>query len=280
MQKNFVLKKIRIALFLTAFLGMSVSPCQAEPVEIEVNSPRELDFLSREDVFILRQHTIKKYPQIYTKPYSIEGPVFDQVVSGKAWWGFIGLNCRGSGEKCIRGRSRESIYIDNPFVLLHLVTGAFRLPGWNCPEKYPQPVRIVVDPEQKKYHVAYDFSSYYNMFADYYQTSDVPFKIFNLQMSGANARDLGLPYIYAEAVQNIEFTSPGNVTQKVYELKDYVHLASNCGYSDSCNNGSPDQPELNMVFTDLPAAVRFRLWENEPVSPYDPPDATYEVRFY
>lgn len=275
-----VCKKAAAVLFLSACGGIFISPCRAEPVEIRVNPPRELDFLSREDVFKVRLDTIKKYPQVYNKPYSIEGPVFDQVVSGKAWWGFIGLNCRGPGENCIRGRSRESINIDNPFVLINLLTGAFRYPNWHCSEEYPQPVRIVVEPEQQKYYVSYDFSSYYNMFANHFQTSEIPFRVFKTQLSGANARDLGWPYIYAEAVKNIKFTAPGNVTRRVYELRDYIHLASNCGYSDSCNNGSPEQPALEMEFTDLPAAVRFKLWENEPVSPEDPADATYEIRFY
>lgn len=126
-------KRIILALILFSFA--------ANAEDVIVNPPRELDFLSREEIFSVRQDMMRRYP-LTDGGYTLQGPVYNQVVGGKEWPGISGVNCRGNGESMTFGVSRESIFIDNPLLLIGITTGGFRLSGWDCPDIYPVPTRI------------------------------------------------------------------------------------------------------------------------------------------
>lgn len=255
-------------------LVFSLFSFTASAEDLAVNPPRELDFLSREEIFSVRCEVMRRYP-LANEEYTPQGAVYDQVVGGKEWPGISGINCRGNGERMTFGLSRESIFIDNPFVLIGITTGGFRLPDWDCPDIYPMPARIFFEKEKSRIYVDYDFSSYQKIFMNYFQ-QPVPSDKFLLQFTGENARDLGFSYGYVSASANIVFSNPVNIANTVFQFKDFVHLAYNLGCA--CNNGSPNQPELDFSFTQLPAEVRFKLWKEKPSSPEAPADMIFEMK--
>lgn len=258
-------KRIILALILFSFA--------ANAEDVIVNPPRELDFLSREEIFSVRQDMMRRYP-LTDSGYTLQGPVYNQVVGGKEWPGISGVNCRGNGESMTFGVSRESIFIDNPLLLIGITTGGFRLSGWDCPDIYPVPTRIFFEKEKSRIYVDYDFSSYQKMFRNYFQRP-MQSKDFLPQFTGENARDLGFSYGYVSSSKNIIFSNPVNIANTVFQFKDFVHLAYNLGCA--CNNGSPNQPELDFSFTQ-PAEVRFKLWKEMPSSPEAPADMIFEMK--
>jgi len=45
-----------------------------------------------------------------------------------------------------------------------------------------------------------------------------------------------------------------------------LHTGGSCGYSGGCNNGSPDQPYMDMHINSFPAKLCIRLWKKMPTS--------------
>lgn len=257
-----------------AALIFSLFSFTASAEDLPINPPRELDFSDREEIFSVRREMMRRYP-LSNGDYTPQGPVYAQVVGGKEWPGISGINCRGKGERITFGLSRESIFIDNPFLLIGITTGSFSLSGWDCPNVYPMPTRIFFEKEKSRIYVDYNFSSYQKIFQNYFQRP-VPSADLLLQFTGENARDLGFLYGYVSASENMVFPNPVNIANTVFQFKDFVHLAYNLGCA--CNNGSPNQPELDFSFTRLPAEVRFKLWKEKPSSPEAPADMIFEMK--
>ena len=259
----------------TVALIFSLFSFTASAEDLQINPPRELDFLNREEIFSVRREMMRRYP-LLNGDYTPQGPVYAQVVGGKEWLGISGINCRTGKEGGITsGLSRESIFIDNPVLLIGITTGGFSLSGWNCPDIYPMPTRIFFEKERSRIYADYDFSSYQKMFQNYFQRP-VSSDRFKLQFTAENARDLGFSYGYVSASENMVFPNPVNIANTVFQFKDFVHLAYNLGCA--CNNGSPNQPELDFSFTRLPAEVRFKLWKEKPSSPKARADMIFEMK--
>ena len=254
----------------------------AQTVTVKINPPQEYDFKTRDQIFAKRIATIKKYPKLFSRPYSPSNEVFGQVVDNKPWWGFQGILCKGPGKNSIAGLSEESRFINNPFVLVgidDLTAHTVAEGNATCPDLYPAPTGLKVDLKKRKMTATFRASPYVNYVNKPVKIGKTTwhgsFKGFNF--TGRNARDLGYNYAFVSASKNVKFLNSNNVSTGVYQFKDFVHVGNSCGYPGGCNNGSPDQPELHFSTDRFPASATFKLWKEKPASPNDTPDITFEV---
>ena len=252
------MKKILFCLLLL------VSPVLAETISFPINSPREYDFKSKKEIFSVRKKMLKKYPVFFSGKYEPTGPVFAQIEEDKPWWGLQGIECKGPGNNSIDGLSEESRFIDNPFLLLGIDQATVGNGGSNarCSGNYPKPSNLKLDTDKRAFSVIYSLVS-----------SNVEYTF-----AARNALDFGAKYAYADNVSGIEFSNPENVSNKVHQFKDYIHVGKSCGYVGGCNNGSPRQPELLFRVPKGKGSIHFKLWKKEPTSKDQPADMTFEIR--
>jgi hypothetical protein len=69
-----------------------------DSLENEIQSPTDLDFLSKADVYQLRNEAVFKYPQLMLNGYTPSEVVFGQIVDGLPWWVMHGQFFYGKGE--------------------------------------------------------------------------------------------------------------------------------------------------------------------------------------
>ena len=273
-----MLKKIWI---LFVICGLSFAAA-AEIYSFPVNQPRELDFLTRDEVFRVRREMIKKYPVLVRGNYQAgASSVFQQIENKKPWWGLKGLLCYGPGKLSIEGESDESRFIDNPFLLISIEEG-FALPMMEskgiCPLSYPEPTRISYDSDTKTFRVDYNVSAHERIIATLSRNNHIILPKMQYAFHGRNAIDLGVPYVYVAQSRNIRFLNKTNVKTAPYRFRDFIHVGSSCGYPGGCNNGSPYQAETEFKLEGYPAFVQFKLWREAPKTPNAPADLTYEIR--
>jgi hypothetical protein len=89
-----------------------------DTLNIELQSPAELDFKSKDEVLALRREAITLYPDLMDGNYKPSTKVFGQIVDGLPWWGILGQFYYGKGEQSIAGASEESRFILNPYLLI------------------------------------------------------------------------------------------------------------------------------------------------------------------
>jgi hypothetical protein len=90
----------------------------AEALEVEINPPAELDFLTREAVLQMRRNAVRQYPMLLAANYSPRPAVFGQIEDLAPWWGIEGQFFHGSGIRSIDGPAEESRFILNPYLLV------------------------------------------------------------------------------------------------------------------------------------------------------------------
>jgi hypothetical protein len=96
-------------------------------------------------------------------------------------------------------------------------------------------------------------------------------------LSAYNARDFGFPYLYLDVVRS-ERVLPARPSREASLIRQMIHCGNSCGYPGSCcNNMSPDQPELRIEVSRLPAQAHFRLWRAKPASVADDADFTFVI---
>ena len=271
------MKKLGI---LFAALGVCVS-ASAEIYSFPVNPPRELDFANKDEIFRVRNEMIEDYPIFFQGNYQAESSsVFRQIENGKPWWGLKGLLCYGPGKLSIEGESDESRFIDNPFLLISMEEGhalALMQKKGNCPLSYPKPTHISFDTDTKIFSVDYDVLTHERVLDAMANENRAWRPKMKYSFNGRNAVDFGVPYVYAEASQNIHFSNKKNLETEPYRFRDFIHVGGSCGYLGGCNNGSPYQAETDFEVDDFPAYVRFKLWRQAPQSSDEPADLIYEI---
>ncbi|MBO5997896.1 MAG: hypothetical protein J6P93_05165 [Alphaproteobacteria bacterium] len=250
--------KFLLCLFLIA------SPAMAEIITFPINPPREYDFKKKKEIFSVRKKMLKEYPVFYSGKYEPTSSVFAQIEDGKPWWGLQGIECKGPGEKSIDGPSEESRFIDNPFLLVGIdQAGAYNDgPNAHCSGRYPKPSNLKLNKEKRAFSVEYTLPSKWSEF----------------DLAGRNAVDFGVPYVYADKVSGVEFTSSSNVSTDVYQFKDFIHVGGSCGYPGGCNNGSPHQPEIVFRPKRKTGRIHLKLWRQRPNSKDDPADMTFDIK--
>jgi len=243
-----------------------------EAVDIAIQSPIELDFLSKAEVYQLRIAAVDKYPALLAHDYAPADSVFGQIVDGLPWWGLEGQFFYGGGEKSISGLSEESRFILNPYLLVaadfydnwggKISTADLPTFTLTC---LPHSFRWW--PQQARAEVSY-YASCVKRGGNY-----------TFDLISYNARDLNLNYIYVSYQDSLNITHP-DIPTAAYEIPHFIHQSSSCGYPGGCNNMSPYTPEIDgLKITALPAKVVVWLWEKEPSSLEQRPDTVFVINF-
>lgn len=242
----------------------------AEALEVAINPPAELDFLTRDAVLQMRTAMVRQYPMLLAASYSPRPAVFGQIEDLAPWWGIEGQFFHGSGIRSIDGPAEESRFILNPYLL---VAAEFddrwsrdlsesRLAGFPlvCP-----PQQMIWKPREAYAEVSYD--------AACIRGRQKP----EFSLISYNARDFGFDYIYVSYAdsQNI---SKANVPTDAYANPQFIHRGGSCGYPGGCNNMSPQTPDIDDIRVEgLPAKVMVWLWKGKPGSVAQVPDMRYAI---
>ncbi|MDO5438000.1 MAG: hypothetical protein Q4F80_07385 [bacterium] len=241
---------------------------------IPINPVSDYNYLKKSEIYQIRKACVKD-SLFASKNYKPADEVFGNIEDNKPWYGLKYYNCAANqdirGSKDItEGDSEESRFINNPSQLVGINCGGFQTSNYKsdpiCTAKIFHNI-----PTLSKYHPD----------TNTIVTSYVVKNGHSCMLTGINARDLGYKYVYAENYKNIEFLYPENISNKIYEFKDYLHTGSSCGIEGGCTNGSPRQDELAIAYDGIePAEINLRLWRKLPKSALTKEDINFKLLFY
>ncbi len=221
---------------------------------VPINPMSDLNYKTKEDIYERRKFLVEN-SMFKSKKYKPSDEVFGQIADKKPWLGIDALTCYGKGPNANKGLSEESRYINNPTMLIGLDRVSFdEKPKSMCSMiDYLMPAKINYSKDENTIKVVFEVSGY---------KGDLDTEFL---LKGLNARDLGFKYAFADKTENVVFLQQdGNISTKIQEFKDFIHLGTACGVSGGCNNGSPFQKELNYTVMKYPALIHFKLWEKYP----------------
>ncbi len=259
-------------------LNTRLSAGSAACLDIRINEPVELDFLSRAQVYSLRKKYVNQYPHLVRGNYSPSDNLFGGIAGGKPWWGLEGVFCKGSGRRSIDGRSEESRFWANPFLLLGLDEClSFRMGKKRCFAVYPHPLSLLWCAPEHKAVATYDMSRFLREKEEIFGNA----KGITLFLENYNARDFGFSFAYASPglSKNVSDAEGGRLLKGPCALSSYIHLGGSCGYPGGCNNASPFQPALYISVDSLPATLYCKLWYKMPKDVSRAADFTYIIEF-
>lgn len=268
----------------------------ADAIEIELNPPVDLDFMSRADVLKLRRSEVQRYADLLAAPYDPSDDVFAQIEDQRPWWGIAGEYFYGPGEKSIVGASEESRFILNPYLLVAADFWGSSDPStpslwdWDTSRigqadldrpDFPfvcQPEGLRWRPRAAQSEVTYDVTrclTQISRWAKYsYTVADVVFDI-----TAYNARDLNLNYIQLVQAESSQIKLNTPFDQPIAE-PEFLHRGGSCQYPGGCNNASPRVEQFDQLsIVQLPAQLIAHLWRDRPASSKQPPDVTFAIHF-
>lgn len=174
-----------------------------------------------------------------------------------------------------KGPSRHSISINNPEVLISLITpdlGENRNNEKFSEDDYFFPQALFWDKKENTITVHFNLKSFYENNPEFISSA--------LYLDETNARDLGYNWIYGQQLNNINFLNvKNNFSIKPYKIKGYYHKGFSCQKEQGCNNYSPYQEPMVIRVNDLSASIDVKLWKNKPASSKQKPDITYKMVF-
>lgn len=253
-----------------------------EDINIGVNPLAELSYKTKDFIYDLR----KKYVSdsiFSTSYYKPSAEVFGGIESGKPWIENTACIETRGGASYIGGVAEESRFINNPTMLV-----AIEFP-FNYPEDEDDnaswcgndvstmiPKKITFNGAKKEISVTYERLPFKTV-------GNHAFYTFN----GLNARDLGYKYAYIDknlSTYEVDFTSSDNISNRVVEFQNYIHVGGSCGHSQGCNNGSPRQSYLEFKensseYIDNESEIYIKLWKEMPLSPSAKPDIVEKIIF-
>ncbi len=285
----FVFFDVLYTVFLSVY-GESVLPEEQYPVfNIGLNGLTELDYTTKKQIYEIRTRRINEYPFLAPRGYTPRSDVFGGIVDGKPWWGILGLSFYGPGRKGIEGDSLQSLYIENPYLLVGLDEGFAYIVDEKRAESrgleptpiYPMPVSLVWAKQGDWAKAVFNITELRAQQNKFVSSANL---LQNLQFVAYNARDLGFNYLYLvpEKSPNINVLSKGTVTgffsqtsKKPLLIKHFIHRGDSCGYPGGCNNISPHQSEFVIRYYSLPARAYLKMWREKPDSVEEEPDMVY-----
>lgn len=241
--------------------------------EVKVNQVVALGDKTKEEVYELRKKFVEK--SIFSNmDYEPSEEVFGQIVTGKPWYSAsVCVNSTKPGK--VGGLSEESRFINNPSVLVALeFPYNFRVLNdqkW-CTSNVNNliPKKIFYSKAKKIVTVVYERIPFRNSERNHYE--------FN----GINANDLGYSFAYVDLNKSTfkpEFVNSQNISNKVSEFLDFIHVGFSCQLEGGCNNASPPQQELdfrvtNTQYTKHNGTIYIKLWKEYPSSVENEADMT------
>jgi hypothetical protein len=244
-------------------------------IDMMIQSPKEFDFMDKDEILVLRRDAIYRYPSLLFTTYEPSEAVFGQIVDGLPWWGIAGQFYYGQGEQSVEGSSEESRFILNPYLLV----AAEPCGMWDrnrVPEQLVHQPNFLFYCEATNLHWEPEIS-YGEITYDAECVTKRNYSCFNL--IAYNARDLSLKYLYVSYKDSTRITKQ-EPPQSAVAIPQYIHQGDSCGYVGGCNNMSPDTPEMeSLSVTGLPAEAVIWLWKDEPSSLEETPDMTFVIHF-
>lgn len=241
---------------------------QSGLITLVLNPVTDYKSMTKNEIYKLR----KKYVamSLFAKSdYEPSDYVFGQIADKSPWYGldYSGCISRVIGtKKVIQGPSEESRFINNPNMLVGVISGSQNIEpdSAGCfDEKYwVMPSAFTYNPKIKTITAKYSWK-YFGPMA----------------LVGINAKDLGYEYAYASVIKNVNFKSVPNISTDVYQFRDFIHLGGTCRYKNGCNNASPYQSYLAYRFSDFPASFTIKLWKNKPQNKDTMADIYYRIVF-
>ncbi len=246
----------------------------AYPVNVNINPMIELDFKTKAEIYNIRKSYVLQHPELIRGDYQPAEAVFGQIQDNRPWWGILGLSYYGPGKQSLEGLSEESRFLVNPFVFVGLDEGLAyteKNKKLNPIPIYPEASALFWSSDRALARVTYDIGSFWKKQKNFGRPKKNRFNLI-----AYNARDFGFNdlYVVPEKSKNIISLNP---TGKPVAIRQFIHNGESCGYPGGCNNTSPDQPELKIEVTGLPALVFIKLWHHNPGNLSQSPDMIFIV---
>lgn len=249
---------------------------------VEINPLISLSGKTRKEIFELRKLFVQE--SIFHIPgYTPSAEVYGQIEDRKPWIAVTFCYLRDEPFPT-QGPSEETRFINNPAILIGLESNLLVLDPEDAhllnksfctsPAANYIPKKIYYDADDKEITVIYPKPSFFSK-------SSAEFFFFN----GKNARDLGYDYAYLDLSRSrtqAKFAQAVNITNRVHKFQDFFHTGGRCRVPGGCNNGSPNQPELNFnenFQARQKQVFYFKLWRKRPSSPEDPADIYEKMVF-
>lgn len=244
---------------------------------IVVNPPTPLSGKTKSEIYRARKEFVKR--SIFARAnYEPSEDVFGGIESGKPWISANVCAQPDTGHLGITGPSEESRFINNPTMLVAIeypfVVHYTDLKICEGSNSELIPTKITYSPSKKEITV-----TYYHL--PFTTNNNSSFYMFN----GVNARDLGYKYAYLDSSKStykVDFTNSDNLSTRVHEFQNFIHLGSSCGHEGGCNNGSPRQSFLEFKsnateYNSKNKEIYIKLWKSMPKSPDAPADVTERI---
>ena len=190
------------------------------------------------------------------------------------------------GENSIKGDSKESRFILNPFLLagesfIPIIDHSIIDEKALALRQYPlffQPSGLRWFPKEGKAEVTYEITAYKREMSS--RLNNAPFTVNpDLCLDLINARDLGLPYFYIPPswAYNIGISNPmiGPMA-----IPQHIEGRGSCGYPGGCNDIEPTFAQLNnFSLTSLPARLSLMFWKHAPNTGREKPDMIFTINY-
>ncbi|MCE5209083.1 MAG: hypothetical protein LLG42_12340 [Chloroflexi bacterium] len=266
-----------------------------ESLTVPIADSIDLDNMTRDEIYALRQEAIMEYPWLIYTNYEPFKAVFSNISDDLPWWGTAGWYYYGSGDMSADGPSKEALQILNPYLLvsadfsgLSIHSKATAGSFWNeslvtsaALEKdnfpfYVSPENLRWWPERSRVEVTYDLSEYLSALnhwtARSFRVGDASFDLI-----AYNARDLNMNYIWVDYTQSLNVTKDILPTE-ASGISHNLRHSDDCGLAGGCNSVDAVTPEIQgLQVKNLPAKLIIYLWNDRPSSTTDTPDITYVI---
>ena len=242
---------------------------------IKVNSPTKLSFLTKKQIYGIRNSLVSQYHGIIAPGYKPSDTVYGQMTDNKQWVALKSMFCEEEPLKNA-GLSEESRFFNNPLFLIGLDNYLVFLKDLSvCNNLHPPLVSITYQPANKKIVVIYNLIGFFTKFEKNgvsYKNLSIPF-----MLKAENARDFGYNYVYVNKSNKVYFSSSPCLSKEVIQINQYIHTVNDCGYRGSCTDGLHPQREFFFNVKSLPASISFSLWKKMPVNKQVNADFNYEM---
>jgi hypothetical protein len=276
-------------------LGRKAKGSQFTSIPIE--GLRAFNGITIEQLYKMRSEAANRCQNLLSDTYEPSDAIFGMCESRKPWWGIVGMELYGPGNKASEGPSKESAYILNPYRLVSAEVSNSKAFGgseiqtiWNPKAMTPAdqhnpPFPLIWESGPVQFNAAraaaqvtYEVSSFNQKALKYGKYLFNPRPIMHFSLIAYNARDFNYHFIYLDPQNslNVRPWPPG----RTVEITQFLHCGGSCGCSGGCNNMSPFIAELDHnTLLKLPARASFKLWNEEPPSVGVPADFTFIIDF-